>query len=148
MEGPFADDRTSVLPPSNCSVCGTWREACGGLAVGSVGVMRSLCCHLRAGFQQCKSFVEMGTVRCCPLSGAEDCITSARRLWRAPLVSSPRSRPTRCRASPAPLSAQTVRVVCWTDILLDVIGGVEKAPREGCPRTMTGVSQYWFSGHF
>jgi hypothetical protein len=24
-------------------------------------------CHLRAGFQQCKSFVEMGTVRCCPL---------------------------------------------------------------------------------
>jgi hypothetical protein len=32
------------------------------------------------------------------------------------------------------------------DILLDVIGGVESALREGCPRTMTGVSQCWFSG--
>jgi hypothetical protein len=36
------------------------------------------------------------------------------------------------------------------DILLDVIqiGGVESALREGCPRTMAGVSHYWFSGHF
>jgi hypothetical protein len=34
------------------------------------------------------------------------------------------------------------------DILLDVIGGVESALREGCPRTTTGVSQRWFSGHF
>jgi hypothetical protein len=25
-----------------------------------------------------------------------------------------------------------------------VIGGVESALREGCPGTMTGVSQYWF----
>jgi hypothetical protein len=33
------------------------------------------------------------------------------------------------------------------DILLDVIGGVESDMREGCPRTMTGVSQCWFSGH-
>ena len=40
------------------------------------------------------------------------------------------------------------RVVCWADILLDVIGGVERGLLEGCPRTMTGVSQYWFSGHF
>ncbi len=40
------------------------------------------------------------------------------------------------------------QVVCWADILLDVIGGVESAMREECPRTMTGVSQYWFSGHF
>jgi hypothetical protein len=40
------------------------------------------------------------------------------------------------------------RVVGWADILLDVISGVESALREGCPRTMTGVSQYWFSGHF
>ena len=40
------------------------------------------------------------------------------------------------------------RVVGWADILLDVIGGVESALREGCPRTMTGVSQHWFSGHF
>ena len=86
MEGPFADDRTSVLPTSNCRVCGTCREGRGGGAVGSVGVLRARCCHLRAGFQQCKSFVEMGTVRCCPLSGVEDCITSARRLWRAELV--------------------------------------------------------------
>ena len=32
-----------------------------------LGVLRARRCHLRAGFQQCKSFVEMGTVRCCPL---------------------------------------------------------------------------------
>ena len=31
---------------------------------------------------------------------------------------------------------------------MDVIGGVESALWEGCPRTMTGVSQRWFSGHF
>jgi hypothetical protein len=40
------------------------------------------------------------------------------------------------------------RFVGWVDILLDVIGGVKSALREGCPRTMTGVSQCWFSGHF
>jgi hypothetical protein len=34
------------------------------------------------------------------------------------------------------------------DILLDVISGVESVLREGCPRTMTGVSERWFSGHF
>ena len=42
-------------------------------------------------------------------------------------------------------------VVGWADILLDAICGVERALREGCPRTMTGVSQYCkylFSGHF
>ncbi len=38
----------------------------GGGAVSSVGVLRARR-HLRAGFQQCKSIVEMGTVRCCPL---------------------------------------------------------------------------------
>ena len=108
MEGPFADDRTSVLPTSNCRVCGTCLEASGGGVVGNVGVLRTRCCHLRAGFQQCKSFVEMGTVRCCPLSGVEDCITNVGRLWQAPLVSSPRRRQTRRRASPAQLSAQTV----------------------------------------
>jgi len=44
-----------------------------------------------------------------------------------------------------PLSLQRLwLVVCWADILLEVIGGVESAMREGCPRTMTGVSQYWF----
>jgi hypothetical protein len=32
-----------------------------------VGVLRARRCHLRAGFQQFKSFVEMCTVRCCPL---------------------------------------------------------------------------------
>ena len=89
-------------------VCGTCREGRGVGEVGIVGMLRVMCCHLRAGFQQCKSFVEMGTVRCCPLFGVEDCITSTRRLWRAALVSRPRRRPTRRRASPAPLSAQTV----------------------------------------
>jgi hypothetical protein len=36
-------------------------------------------------------------------AGAEDCITSARRLWRAELGSHPSGRPPRRRASPAPL---------------------------------------------
>jgi hypothetical protein len=40
------------------------------------------------------------------------------------------------------------QVVGWADILLDVIGGVESALLEGCPGTMTGVSQNWFSEHF
>ena len=57
-----------------------------------------------------------------PGAGAEDCIPSARRLWRAELGSSPRRRPTRCRAFPAQLGRW--RVVCWVDILLDVISGV------------------------
>ena len=39
-------------------------------------------------------------VDCAPGAGAEGCITSARRLWRAELVSLPRRRPTRRRASP------------------------------------------------
>ena len=69
---------------------------------------------------------------CAPGAGAEDCITRARRLERAPLVSRPRRRPTRRRASPAPLSAQTVAGwLVWADILLDVIGGVESALRGG-----------------
>jgi hypothetical protein len=49
---------------------------------------------------------------------------------------------------PPSSSRRRWRVVGWADILLDVIGGVESALREGCPGTMTGVSQYWFSGHF
>jgi hypothetical protein len=40
------------------------------------------------------------------------------------------------------------RVVGWADILMDVISEVEITLREGCASTMTGVSQYWFSGHF
>jgi len=39
-----------------------------------------------------------------------------------------------------------IHTVGWVDILLDVIGGVESALREGCPRTVAGVSQCWFSG--
>jgi hypothetical protein len=38
-----------------------------------VGVLRARRCHLRAGFQQCKSFVEMCTVRCCPLWHPSHC---------------------------------------------------------------------------
>jgi hypothetical protein len=37
------------------------------------------------------------------------------------------------------------RVVGWVDILLDVIGGVESALQEGCPRVMTGVYKRWCS---
>jgi hypothetical protein len=40
---------------------------------GSVGVLRAMRCHLRAGFQQCKSFVEMCAVRCCPLWHPSHC---------------------------------------------------------------------------
>jgi hypothetical protein len=36
-------------------------------------------------------------------AGAEDCIASTRRLWRAELGSRPRRRPLRRRASAAPL---------------------------------------------
>jgi hypothetical protein len=80
---------------------------------------------------------------CAPGAGAEDCITSAGGLssGAAPVVS------TSCLSSPA-LQRQLWLVVCWVDILLDVIGGVESALLEGFPRTMTGVSQCWFSGHF
>ncbi len=96
----------------------------------------------------------------------QDCITRTRTLWGAGLGSRPR-HPTRCRAPPAPffhcvglsvgwiscisrptLPRRQLRVVSWVDILLDVICEVERALREGCPRTMTGVSQRWFSGHF
>ena len=98
-------------------------------------MFRTWLCHLRAGFQQCKSFVEMCTVRCCPpLShgdgapgdGSEDCITRARRLWRAELGKPPptSSNSTSCLSFPA-LPRRLWRVVCWVDILLDVIGGVE-----------------------
>jgi len=45
----------------------TCRGGRGGWEGGDVGVLRARRCHLRAGFQQCKSFVEMCIVRCCPL---------------------------------------------------------------------------------
>ena len=55
------------LPASCC-------RGCGGRDVGFATAGRSeawACpewhCHLPAGFQQCKSFVKMCTVRCCPL---------------------------------------------------------------------------------
>ena len=117
--------------------------------------------YLRAGFQQCQSFVEMGTVRCCPLksitlshvdcapgAGAEDCITRSPRLWRSntQLVGRPRRRPTRRRASPDPISAQTVAGwSVWADILLDVIGGGSITLRElmmGTP----GLACAWAQG--
>ena len=52
---------------ADADVRGTWRGSRGGGAGGRLGVFRARRCHLRAGFQQCKSFVEMDTVRCCPL---------------------------------------------------------------------------------
>jgi hypothetical protein len=80
-----------------------------------------------------------------PGAGAEDCITSENRLGglssgAPPVVVRPLSRPA--------FQRQRWLVVGWVDILLDVIGGVERALLEGCPRTMTGVSQRSFSGHF
>ena len=43
------------------------------------------------------------------------------------------------------------RAVGWADVLLDAIGVGWKAPNalwDGCPGTMTGVSQHWCSRHF
>ena len=51
-----------------------------------------------------------------------------------------------CISHPA-LLCQLWWVVCGV-ILLDVICGVASTLREGCPRTMTGDPQCWFSGHF
>jgi hypothetical protein len=69
VEGPFADDRTSIFPPSCCRGCG--RRGVGVAAAGRAEAwaceLRARRCHLRAGFQHCKSFVEMCSVRCCPL---------------------------------------------------------------------------------
>ncbi len=53
-------------------VRGTWRGGRGCGAGGGVGVLRARRWH-RAGFQQCKSFVEMCTVRCCPLWHTAHC---------------------------------------------------------------------------
>jgi hypothetical protein len=44
-----------------------------------------------------------------------------------------------CLSRPV-LQRQLWWIVCWVDILMDVIGGVENALREGCPGTTTGVS--------
>ena len=57
---PVHDDHHSglrVLRSSGLLLYGTVRG--GGGTVGGVGVLRARRCHLRAGFQQCKSFVEM-----------------------------------------------------------------------------------------
>jgi hypothetical protein len=131
-----------------------------------VGVVGGLHFHLRAGFQKCKSFVEMCTVRCCPLW-----YPPHRPMGTVPWVLVRRTvSPThadfvRLISGAAPvfvrldvvffvhlsrpsLQVRLCRVVCWVDTLLDVISGVESALREGCPRTTTGVSQHWFSGHF
>jgi hypothetical protein len=80
-----------------------------------VGVLRAWHCHLRAGFQQCKSFVEMDTVRCCPLWHPAHCpmgtlpwvlvrrTASPEHAVSGGLSSGSARRPTRRRASPAQL---------------------------------------------
>ena len=83
-----------------------------------------------------------------PGDDAQDCITSARRFWRVELGSRPHRRPSRRRVFTAPLFRADGGGLSVGWISLDVIGGVESAVREGCPRTTTGVSQRWFSGHF
>ena len=50
MEGPFADDRTSVLPPSSCRVRGTWQGGRGGGTGGGVGVLRARRCQVKRVF--------------------------------------------------------------------------------------------------
>ena len=107
--------------------------------------------------------VEMCTVRCCPLWHPAHC----------PMGTVPRVL-VRRTASPAHadfggLSSGAAPVVVRLDVVPLPprssaptvagcrlggypagcrIGGVESALREGCPRTMTGVSQCCFSGHF
>jgi len=69
---------------------------------------------------------------CAPGAGAEDCITRARRLWRAQLVGRPRCRLTRRRDSLAPLSALTR---CRASLaLLSMLSSGEH-----CPMTMPRV---------
>ena len=82
----------------------------------------------------------------CTPGGAEDCIT----MTRSGLSSFAALVVDRLDVVPLPPRSprRRWRVVGWADILLDAIGGVESALREEYPRTMTGVSQYWFSGHF
>ena len=124
---------------------GRWRGRAPGAALPSACGFPAVSIICRNGHCEMLSSVAQHKVPWdfAPGAGAEDCITSA-RVRRAPLVSRPRRR-----ASPAPLSAQTVAGwSVWADILLDVIGGGSSTLREGCPRTMTGVSQHWFSGHF
>jgi hypothetical protein len=63
----------------------------------------------------------------------------------------PRPPTPRPSPQPPPPPSQSQGQVPITEqnfILLDVISRVENTMREGCPRTVTGVSQPWFSGHF
>jgi hypothetical protein len=67
---------------------------------------------------------------CAPGAGAEDCFTSVLRFLRVELEQPPLSSDsTSCLSRPA-LLRRRWRVVCWVDILLDVISGVERALRE------------------
>jgi hypothetical protein len=62
-------------------------------------------------------------------AGAEDCITSARRFWRVELGSRPRRRPTRRRASTAPLFRADGGglSVGWISVGRDLWGGERAA---------------------
>jgi hypothetical protein len=55
---------------------------------------------------------------------------------------------TRARSWCQPETGRCVCRRCPNSHGMDVIGGVESELREGCPRTTTGVSERWFSGHF
>ena len=131
---------------------GRWRGRAPGAALPSACGFPAVSIICRNGHCEMLSSVAQRTVPCglCPgcwCGGLHHQRTQS--VWLRSLASRPRRRPTRRRASPAPLSAQTVAGwSVWADILLDVIGGGSSALREGCPRTMTGVSQHWFSGHF
>jgi len=67
-----------------------------------------------------------------PGAGAEDCITSARRLWRAELGSSPRPHLTRRRASPASLSGTKAQI---QKIFLSKIAPVKTHEHDMMPRS-------------
>ena len=65
---------TGHLSSSHPVVVGEGDVVWGLLLLGSLGVLRTWCCHLSAGFQQCQSLVKkMCTVRCCPLWHPSHC---------------------------------------------------------------------------
>ena len=73
-------------------------------------------------------------------AGAEDCITSADRLWRTELVSRPRRRPTRRRASPAPLSRPgPVLCVCLFITAVPIIKLFARGEGDSCAREEPGT---------
>ena len=108
------------------------RRGCGGGAGGGGGVPRSRLVSVGVRVDVVVPRSDGGVLR----SGV---VFARRRLRHRTL-----------RRIPALLRRRR-RVVGWEDVLLDAIGVGWKAPNalwDGCPGTMTGVSQHWCLRHF